>query len=52
MKLTILGASGRVGRQVAQLALSRGHEVTVCVRDAARWNNLCLTARCPDSHSP
>jgi len=38
MKLTILGASGRVGRQVAQLALARGHEVTVCVRDAARWS--------------
>lgn len=36
MKLTILGASGRIGRLVAGQALAAGHEVTVLVRDPAR----------------
>lgn len=36
MKLTILGASGRIGRHVLEQALTAGHDVTVLVRDASR----------------
>ena len=36
MKLTVLGASGRIGRHVVEQALERGHEVTVLVRDPGR----------------
>ncbi len=33
MKLTILGASGRIGRRVLEQATAAGHDVTVLVRD-------------------
>jgi uncharacterized protein YbjT (DUF2867 family) len=36
MKLLVLGATGGIGRLIAQLALERGHEVTLYVRDADR----------------
>lgn len=36
MRLAIIGASGRTGRHVAALALERGHQVSVLVRDPAR----------------
>ena len=36
MNLTILGATGRVGRHVLDQALDAGHHVTVLVRDPAR----------------
>lgn len=36
MKLTILGASGRIGRHVLEQALARNHDVTVLVRDPSR----------------
>jgi putative NADH-flavin reductase len=39
MRITVLGASGRVGHGVATLAQQRGHEVTVGVRDSARWKD-------------
>ncbi|OWA35168.1 hypothetical protein B9G55_10855 [Saccharibacillus sp. O16] len=34
MRILILGATGRVGRVMTELALRDGHEVTVLVRDA------------------
>lgn len=36
MKVTILGASGRIGRLVLEQALGDGHDVTVLVRDPDR----------------
>lgn len=36
MKLTILGATGTVGRVIVDRALADGHEVVALVRDAAR----------------
>lgn len=36
MKITILGASGRTGRQLVQQALDRGHQVTAVVRNPAK----------------
>ncbi|MER6251814.1 NAD(P)H-binding protein [Streptomyces sp. NPDC001584] len=36
MQLTVLGATGPIGRQVLGQALATGHRVTVLVRDAAR----------------
>jgi len=33
MKIVVIGATGNIGRRVAQEALSRGHEVTGAVRD-------------------
>ncbi|MEU9161896.1 NAD(P)-binding oxidoreductase [Streptomyces sp. NPDC048424] len=36
MQLTLLGATGPIGRQVLGQALTAGHGVTVLVRDAAR----------------
>lgn len=36
MKLTVLGATGGVGRQVVTQALADGHKVTAAVRDPAR----------------
>ncbi len=37
MKLIIFGATGTVGRQLAEQALSENHQVTVFVRDPARF---------------
>ncbi|MFI8339428.1 NAD(P)H-binding protein [Streptomyces sp. NPDC085639] len=36
MQLTVLGATGPIGQQVLQQALTVGHRVTALVRDAAR----------------
>jgi len=36
MKLAVFGASGRTGRQLLHLALARGDELTVLVRDPSR----------------
>lgn len=36
MRLTVLGATGRVGRHIVTHALADGHEVTAAVRDPAR----------------
>ncbi|MGP9019223.1 NAD(P)-dependent oxidoreductase [Streptomyces sp. BR1] len=36
MKLTVFGATGRIGRQVVQQALAAEHQVTAVVRDPAR----------------
>lgn len=36
MKIGIIGASGKAGRFILKEAVSRGHEVTAIVRDAAR----------------
>lgn len=36
MELTVLGATGRTGRQVVRQALDAGHGVTAVVRDQAR----------------
>jgi putative NADH-flavin reductase len=36
MKLTVLGATGGVGRQIVTHALADGHQVTAAVRDPAR----------------
>ncbi|MEV7617727.1 NAD(P)H-binding protein [Streptomyces sp. NPDC089799] len=36
MQLTVLGATGPIGRLVLRQALAAGHRVTVLVRDAAR----------------
>ncbi|MFA7767874.1 NAD(P)-dependent oxidoreductase [Streptomyces sp. NRRL S-448] len=36
MQLTVLGATGPIGRRVLEQALAAGHRVTVLVRDAAR----------------
>jgi putative NADH-flavin reductase len=33
MNVAIIGATGNVGRRILQEALSRGHEVTACVRN-------------------
>ncbi len=40
MRITIVGATGSVGRRVVAEALSRGHEVTAVVRDSARYEEL------------
>jgi putative NADH-flavin reductase len=40
VRLTILGASGRIGRHVLEQAVEAGHEVTVLVRDPARLGEL------------
>ncbi|MFJ4711262.1 NAD(P)-dependent oxidoreductase [Streptomyces sp. NPDC088785] len=36
MKLTVLGATGGIGREIVRQALAAGHEVTAVVRDPAR----------------
>ena len=40
MRITVFGATGRVGRRVVAEALSRGHEVTGVARDATRLGEL------------
>lgn len=37
MKLTVFGATGRIGGEVVRQALAEGHTVTAVVRDAARF---------------
>ncbi|WP_310832806.1 NAD(P)-dependent oxidoreductase [Paenibacillus pedocola] len=36
MKIAVIGASGKAGSEIVKEALSRGHEVTAIVRDAAK----------------
>lgn len=38
MKLTVFGATGRIGVQVVRQALDQGHTVTAVVRDPARFD--------------
>ncbi|MEV7197440.1 NAD(P)H-binding protein [Streptomyces sp. NPDC093510] len=40
MRITVFGAAGNAGSRVVTEALSRGHEVTAVVRDAARFPEL------------
>ncbi len=44
MKITVLGAAGKVGSRVVSEALSRGHEVTAVVRNSARFEGLPAAA--------
>ncbi|MFG1668053.1 NAD(P)-dependent oxidoreductase [Streptomyces sp. Y7] len=37
MKLTVLGATGGIGKEIVRQALDAGHEVTAVVRDPARF---------------
>ena len=39
MKISIIGATGKVGTKVLQEATRRGHEVTAIVRNAAKLNH-------------
>jgi putative NADH-flavin reductase len=45
MRLTILGATGRIGRHVCGQALEAGHDVTVLVRDPARLGQTAGNVR-------
>lgn len=45
MKILVTGASGYIGRQIAERLLADGHEVTCLVRDAGRAN-LVSAERC------
>jgi putative NADH-flavin reductase len=38
MKLFVVGATGRTGRQVTEQALARGHSVTAIVRNAGSFD--------------
>ncbi|MFD4631842.1 NAD(P)-dependent oxidoreductase [Streptomyces sp. NPDC058284] len=40
MRITVFGAAGNTGSRIVTEALSRGHEVTAVVRDAARFTEL------------
>ncbi len=44
MRITVLGAAGKVGGRVVAEALSRGHEVTAGVRNSTRFNDLPAAA--------
>jgi len=39
MKIAVIGAAGKAGKVIVDEALSRGHEVTAIVRDAAKLAN-------------
>jgi len=45
MRITVLGATGKVGSRVVAEALSRGHEVTAVVRNSTRFNDLPAAAK-------
>ncbi len=45
MRITVLGATGKVGDRVVTEALSRGHEVTAVVRNSTRFNDLPAAAK-------
>jgi len=47
MNLTVLGATGGIGRHVVSQALDAGHHVTVYDRSPAKLN---LTPRQPPGH--
>lgn len=40
MRLLLIGATGRIGKEIVALALSRGHEVTAFVRSPDKLNGL------------
>ncbi|MEH6650592.1 MAG: NAD(P)H-binding protein [Motiliproteus sp.] len=44
MKITVLGAAGKVGRRVVNEALSRGHDVTAVVRNSTAIDDLAIAA--------
>ncbi len=44
MRITVLGAAGKVGSRVVVEALSRGHEVIAVVRNSAGFNDLPAAA--------
>ncbi|WP_069887160.1 NAD(P)-dependent oxidoreductase [Streptomyces luteocolor] len=54
MRITVFGAAGNSGSRVVAEALSRGHEVTAVVRDAARFPALHpgATHRTGDAKNP
>ncbi|MFC9249471.1 NAD(P)-dependent oxidoreductase [Streptomyces sp. NPDC057136] len=54
MRITVFGAAGNVGSRVVTEALTRGHEVTAVVRDAARFATLhpAATHRTGDAGIP
>lgn len=39
MRVAVIGATGRTGRQLVEQALGRGHRVTVLCRDPARFTD-------------
>ncbi|MGW8888612.1 NAD(P)-dependent oxidoreductase [Streptomyces sp. NPDC055749] len=54
MRITVFGAAGNVGSRVVTEAVTRGHEVTAVVRDAARFTSLhpAATHRTGDAGIP
>lgn len=44
MKITVIGATGNIGRRIVREALSRGHEVTAVVRTPERLKELPAAA--------
>ncbi len=40
MRLFLIGATGRIGKEIVELGLSRGHEVTAFVRSPDKLNGL------------
>ena len=40
MKITVIGATGNVGKRVVAEALSRGHQVTAVMRNASGSSQL------------
>jgi len=54
MHITVFGAGGSVGSRVVTEALSRGHDVTAAVRDAARASALpaAVAVRVADAADP
>lgn len=52
MKLTVIGASGRTGRSIVEVAVSRGHDVIPVVRDPAKarpeWHDKAAIAEGTD----
>jgi uncharacterized protein YbjT (DUF2867 family) len=52
MRLTILAATGRTGRQLLEQAVGAGHEVTAVVRDPARISSSGVRAVTADLTDP
>ncbi|MBW4840193.1 MAG: NAD(P)H-binding protein [Paenibacillaceae bacterium] len=47
MKIVLFGATGSIGKKIAEEALRRGHEVTAVVRDQARAAEMGLLSLVP-----
>ena len=47
MKIVLFGATGSIGKRIAEEALRRGHEVTAVVRDRARADEMGLLSLVP-----